>query len=142
MKAHYRGFTLIEMMITVAIVAILAAIALPAYQNYVKRSHAQAAGADLVALSLALENTYQRTLQYPTAASGTSATSYVASGTTTQPWAPSQSAFFGYTVSVASSSYTLTATGTGVNATCVLTLDNTNTRTISGGSACGGLTSW
>lgn len=146
MKAFQRGFTLIELMITVVIMAILASIALPAYQRYIARSHAQAAGADLVALSLVLENLYQRTLTYPVATSSTSAATYLnnnAPGNTV--WAPSQGNFFTYTLVVPTAlSYTLTATGVAgsINAGCTLTLDNTNTRTVSGGTSCGSITSW
>lgn len=59
-----RGFTLIEVMITVAIVAILSAIALPAYTAYIQRSRVPAALDALSALATRLEQRYQDTGNY------------------------------------------------------------------------------
>ena len=54
-----RGFTLIELMITVAIVAILAAVALPAYNDYIIRSKLQEASTNLSQLRVKMEQFYQ-----------------------------------------------------------------------------------
>lgn len=59
-----RGFTLIEVMITVAIVAILSAIAVPAYTAYIQRARVPPALDALNALATRLEQRFQDTGSY------------------------------------------------------------------------------
>ena len=56
MKKTQQGFTLIELMIVVAIIAILAAIAIPQYQNYVNRSAVSRAIGETAAYKTAIED--------------------------------------------------------------------------------------
>ena len=68
MKQNYRaqkGFTLIELMIVVAIIGILAAIALPAYQNYVARSQVSEAVTLASGLRVAVQEYWQTEGEWP-----------------------------------------------------------------------------
>ena len=69
-KSKARGFTLIEVMITVAIVAILASVALPSYRNYVIRGKIPEATAGLSSKRVKMEQFYQDSRTYVGATAG------------------------------------------------------------------------
>lgn len=67
MKKHkQQGFTLIELMIVVAVVGILSAIAYPSYTEYVRRGHRADARAGLLQAQLWMERAATATGVYPT----------------------------------------------------------------------------
>ena len=55
MKSVQKGFTLIELMIVVAIIGILAAIAIPQYQNYIAKSQVSRVMSEIGAVKTAVE---------------------------------------------------------------------------------------
>lgn len=58
-RKHLRGFTLMELLITVAIIGILSAIAIPAYRDYVRRGRTTEATSALATIRLKLEQYFQ-----------------------------------------------------------------------------------
>lgn len=59
-----NGFTLVELMITVAVVAILAMIAIPSYTQYVRRANRTDATKTMTLDAQALERCYSQSFQY------------------------------------------------------------------------------
>lgn len=69
-KSQQQGFTLIEVMIVVAIVGILTAIGIPSYNAYIERSHRAEAKNFLLALSQRMEQNYSLSGNYNTLQNG------------------------------------------------------------------------
>ena len=125
------GFTLIEVMITVAIIAILAAIALPVYTDYVIRGRLVEGTNALSALRAQMEQHYQDNRTYLDASSG-----LFQSPCNSTKLATLNGALKYFTVTCpastwAKTTYTLTATGTGtsMSAGAIYTVNEKNLMT-------------
>jgi prepilin-type N-terminal cleavage/methylation domain-containing protein len=116
------GFTLIELMVTVAIVGILAAIAYPSYRNYVIRGQLVSATNMLASMRADMERYFQDNRSYAqVGAIPPPCATAVTSGTfTTTPCTG------GNAPGTTPPSYILTATGSGNTAGFVFTVNETN----------------
>lgn len=115
------GFTLIELMITVAIIGILAAIAIPAYTDYVTRAKLTDATSALSDGRVKLEQYFQDNKTYATV-----------SGTIQSP-CPSNTRYFTYSCGTpTTTAFTITASGVGSLSSFSYTIDQNNTKTTTG----------
>ena len=122
-----HGFTLIELMITVAIIAILSAIAIPQYSEYVQRSRITEATMTLSDQRLKMERYFQDNRSFTPAGLPPAC----APNTVAPP--PGPTAHFNFTCAVLSpTTYLITATGFGPMLNFVYTINDANVRTATG----------
>jgi type IV pilus assembly protein PilE len=126
MPYRRRGFTLIEMLITVAVVAILAAVALPNYTDYVRRSKIVEATSGLSDMRVRLEQYFLDSRQYP----ATCVAPAAGPAPATKIYLPASSKFFTVTCALTATTYTVTATGKAAAGMSgfVYTVDQANNR--------------
>lgn len=135
------GFTLIELMITVAVVAILAAIAYPSYQEQVRKSRRSDAKSALLNVAQVMERRYSERAAYPDQATTKTLVGDGSAGSDIK----SPDGYYLMTVTLSASpsgtaaqAYSLTAapTGTQTGDKCgSFTLTNAGAKGVSGASA-------
>jgi type II secretion system protein G len=125
---NQRGFTLIELMIVVAIIGILAAIAIPLYANVQARARVAKAQADLRTLASSVSMYQAHTGLLPTALTELTVTVSNAQGQVAGPFmasvptppgggSPAWATTYGFTPNATAGTFALTAAGDGTTIT-------------------------
>jgi type IV pilus assembly protein PilA len=146
-QAAQRGFTLIELMIVVAIVGILAAIAIPQYQQYVTRARWAGVWTQIAPYQTAAADCVQANGGVFTGTCDTTAASALGAFLPGGSWtAPSGSSVYGATVTYGSTAGAFIVTGNSTLGNCTGTLQGsvasagisplTWTGTAGGGTSC------
>lgn len=124
---HEKGFTLIELMVTVVILAIIVSVAIPSYGDYVTRGKIPEATSTLSSLRVSMEQYYQDNRTYQ-------------SGTTTNcgvvmPTGMNAKNFAFACVAPTQNTFTITATGQAGMVGFIYTVDNANNKQTTGAPA-------
>ncbi len=130
-----RGFTLIELVITMVIVGILTAIAIPSYVEYVRRSSRAEARGQLLALAHWMEKWRTQNGRFDDPANANNPPPSIPASLLQSP--PSGTATYTIAVVATPTTYTATATATGSmtgDVCTTLAIDQTGARTFTGGS--------
>lgn len=133
-----KGFTMVELMITVVIIGVLASIAVPSYRNYVMRGKIAEATSNLSALRVSMEQWFQDNRTYLTACDGTAPD-------VAMPTAPAVQ-YFTFTCAANANTFTITATGVASggmgNFAYTINQQNAKTSTITAPGWTGNATCW
>lgn len=133
----FKGFSLMELMVAVAVVGIIAAVAVPSYNSYMNNNRRALAGACLVELSQFMERVYTSSMAYnlnngaPTAIPVNNCRQTL-------------DATYTFTLTAAAQTYTLSAAPKGAQsgdtACGTLTIDQAGVRTAAGSSTAAQIT--